>query len=106
MRTFKVYLLYTDIGTYIGRTTHLEQRLEAHSKKVNITDYTILGEYEDIVIKGFGRLAPRMEYYWFMRIGGNLNIVIPGRNYFLRDLGKHTNPIEDYTRFHDEYNLT
>lgn len=106
MRTFKVYRLITDNGTYIGRTTHLENRLSAHLRKITINEYTILGEYEDIVIEGFGRLAPRMEYYWFRRVGGNLNSIIPSRNYFLRDLGKHSNPIEDYARFHIEYNLS
>lgn len=105
MNTFVVYILHTDRGTYLGRTTNISERLIQHNKTHKINKVITLGKYPDISIKGFGKLSPRMEYYWYNIYGGNINKVIPGSNYYKRDQDRYINVIEEYDNLNNTYNL-
>ncbi len=94
MGTFVIYKLVFENGCYIGRSKRVYRRLEEHRKARGEFEYEILGEYENTSVHGYGRLEPRLEFFWFKKIVPNLNKNIPGINYYNRDLRNYDEPLD------------
>ena len=105
MSTFVVYQLTSYDGCYIGRSKQFDRRIEEHRKVRGEFEHCILGEYENISVNGYGRLEPRLEFYWFKKKNPNLNKVTPGVNYYNRDLRKYDEPLEEYEKLEKLYRV-
>ena len=102
---FQIYRLHQGENTYIGRTAYFNKRMIEHGENKGDFIPELLATYPDIKVTGWGRLAPRMEYLWFKRLNPNLNKVVPGHYYYLRDCEKYPDPLVDYERFDREHRL-
>jgi hypothetical protein len=103
--SFQIYRLYQGENTYIGRTVDFNRRMMEHEEVKGDFTPELLATYPDIKVTGWGRLAPRMEYLWFKRLNPNLNKVVPGHYYYLRDCEKYPDPLVDYERFDREHRI-
>ncbi len=103
--SFQIYRLYQGENTYIGRTVDFNRRMMEHEEVKGDFTPELLATYPDIKVTGWGRLAPRMEYLWFKRLNPNLNKVVPGHYYYLRDCEKYPDPLADYERFDREHRI-
>jgi len=109
MASFVVYHFTTvEGGTYVGRTVDFPRRLGEHKRVHRITETKILGEYPDIKIKGYGRLCPRMEYMWYIRLEPTINKLVPGLHYYQRDLRRYegADPFGAYEELDDRLRQT
>jgi hypothetical protein len=103
--SFQIYRLHQGENTYIGRTVNFNRRMIQHKEIIGDFTSELLATYPDINVTGWGRLAPRMEYLWFKRLNPNLNKVVPGHYYYLRDCEKYPDPLPDYELFDREHRI-
>jgi hypothetical protein len=103
--SFQIYRLYQGENTYIGRTVDFNRRMIEHKEKLGEFTSELLATYPDIKVKGWGRLAPRMEFLWFKRLNPNINRIVPGNNFYARDKRKYPDPLADYERFDREHRI-
>ena len=65
------------------------------------------GVYPDISIEGWGKLVPRMMYYWWNELKDEIdpNGKVVGANFYKRDKSKYptTGILQMYERFHAKF---
>ena len=118
MNTIVIYCIHINKNKYVGRTTNYEKRKlehmnhyyskqKVHKEMDKSTDYKFekLGEYNNVNITGWGKIGPRMEYLWCMRISPELNNHIAGICYYRRDSNRHRNVMKSYELFEKLYRI-